>query len=238
MDRKDNFVNIKHLYNRAGFGISYPELHQLSKKRLDKSVDKLFNPSAPKAALHTVSDEEFNAEQLLLASLGKRKEQTPEEKQQRIEITKKRGERSYELNVTWTQQMITTENPLLEKMTLFWHGHFACRSNNPFFSQQLNNIQRNNALGNFKTLLLEVSKSPAMLEYLNNQQNKKGHPNENFSRELMELFTLGRGNYNESDVKEAARSFTGWGYKDSTFEFNQKVHDDQNKVFFWSDRPF
>lgn len=238
MDRKDNFVNIKHLYNRAGFGISYPELHELSKKRLDKSVDKLFNPSAPIAALHTVSDEEFNAEQLLLASLGKRKEQTPEEKQQRIEITKKRGERSYELNVTWTQQMITTENPLLEKMTLFWHGHFACRSNNPFFSQQLNNIQRNNALGNFKTLLLEVSKSPAMLEYLNNQQNKKGHPNENFSRELMELFTLGRGNYNESDVKEAARSFTGWGYKDSTFEFNQKVHDDQNKVFFGQTGPF
>jgi uncharacterized protein (DUF1800 family) len=118
-------------------------------------------------------------------------------------------------------------------MTLFWHGHFACRSNNPFFAQQLNNIQRTNALGSFKTLLVEVSKSPAMLQYLNNQQNRKGKPNENFARELMELFTLGRGNYSEQDIKESARSFTGWMYdKDGSFIFRQNLHDPGTKTFF------
>ena len=233
MDRKDNFVNIKHLYNRAGFGISYAELHQLSKKKIGKVADQLFTGIQPGADLHTVDLEEYKTQQLLLVSLGSRKEQTPEEKQQREEITKTRNEKSKTLNIDWIQQMITTKSPLQEKMTLFWHGHFACRANNPFFSQQLNNIQRDNALGNFKSLLLEVSKSPAMLDYLNNQQNRKGHPNENFSRELMELFTLGRGNYTEADIKEAARSFTGWTYnKTGDFEFNEKVHDEKEKTFF------
>jgi uncharacterized protein (DUF1800 family) len=233
MDRKDNFVNVKHLYNRAGFGISYPALHQLSKKRVDKTVERLFNPNADVTDLKTVTSEEYEAQQLVLAGLNGKKDQTPIEKQQREEITKARNEKSRELNIDWIRQMITTETPLLEKTTLFWHGHFACRSNNPYFSQQLNNIQRNNALGSFKTLLIAVSQSPAMLDYLNNQQNRKGHPNENFARELMELFTMGRGNYSETDIKEAARAFTGWSYnKTGQFAFNQKVHDDQVKTFF------
>lgn len=233
MDRKDNFTRIKHLYNRAGFGISYTDLHELSKKRVSKAVEGLFHQPTPPADLQTVSAEEYNTQQMILAALNAKKEQTPEEKQQREEITKARNDKSRDLNIAWFQQMITTENPFLEKMTLFWHGHFACRANNPFFSQQLNNIQRKNALGNFKTLLIEVSKSPAMLDYLNNQQNRKGHPNENFSRELMELFTLGRGNYTENDIKEAARAFTGWSYnKSGDFEFNQKTHDEKEKTFF------
>ena len=101
------------------------------------------------------------------------------------------------------------------------------------YAQQLNNIQRQHGLGSFRTLLIEVSKSPAMLQYLNNQQNKKGKPNENFARELMELFTLGRGNYSENDIKESARSFTGWTYdKDGTFFFRKNQHDDGTKNFF------
>ncbi|SEB21771.1 DUF1800 domain-containing protein [Pedobacter hartonius] len=233
MDRKDNFINIKHLYNRAGFGISYPELQQFSKKRLSKVTDALLNPEKPITDLNTVNKDEFIAQQALLASLGAKKEQTPQEKQQREDITKARNEKSRDLNIDWLQQMIATENPLREKMTLFWHGHFACRANHPYYAQELNNIQRKNALGGFKTLLLEVSKSPAMLDYLNNQQNRKGRPNENFARELMELFTLGRGNYTETDIKEAARSFTGWAYnKNGEFEFNQKVHDEKEKTFF------
>lgn len=239
MDRKDNFVNIKHLYNRAGFGISYPDLHQLSKKRLSKVVDELFTAPSPQPDLNLVTTEEFTAQQLLLSSLNGKKELTPEEKEQKEDITKTRNQKSRDLNISWIQQMTATKNPLLEKMTLFWHGHFACRANNPYYSQQLNNIQRSNALGSFKTLLLEVSKSPAMLDYLNNQQNRKGHPNENFSRELMELFTMGRGNYTENDIKEAARAFTGWSYnKSSQFEFNQKVHDEKDKTFFNQTGPF
>jgi len=233
MDKKDNFSNIKHLYNRAGFGIAYPDLLQLSKRKISKAINGLFVSPAPGSELTTVTPDEFKQQQLLLSSLNGKKELTPEEKQQREDITKGRNEKSRDLNLNWIQRMIATENPLVEKMTLFWHGHFACRANNPFYAQQLNNIQRNNALGSFKTLLMEVSKSPAMLDYLNNQQNKKGHPNENFSRELMELFTLGRGNYTETDIKEAARSFTGWAYnKTGEFEFNPRTHDVQEKTFF------
>ena len=119
-----------------------------------------------------------------------------------------------------------------EKMTLFWHNHFACRSNNALYAQQLNNIQRSYALGNFRDMVLEVSKSPAMLQFLNNQQNQKGHPNENFARELMELFTIGRGNYTEQDIKESARAFTGWGFdKDGAFKLRPFQHDDGEKTF-------
>ncbi|MCX2481649.1 DUF1800 domain-containing protein [Pedobacter sp. MC2016-15] len=233
MDSNDNFLHIKHLYNRAGFGISYPDLHQLSKKRRSKVVDALFKHRQETEELHLLSRDEFLSQQSLLASLGTKKEQTAEEKQQREDITKARNEKNRELNIRWIQQMMTTEDPFLEKMTLFWHGHFACRTNQPYYAQQLNNIQRTNALGSFKTLLIEVSKSPAMLDYLNNQQNRKGKPNENFSRELMELFTLGRGSYTENDIKQAARAFTGWAYnKSGDFEFNPRVHDDKEKTFF------
>jgi uncharacterized protein (DUF1800 family) len=117
-------------------------------------------------------------------------------------------------------------------MAFFWHGHFACRNLNVFFQQQLLAIIRQNALDSFPTLLKEVSKAPAMLNFLNNQQNRKGHPNENFAREVMELFTLGRGNYTEQDVKEAARAFTGWGYNAAgEFVFRKNQHDNDVKNF-------
>ena len=136
------------------------------------------------------------------------------------------------LNLTWLGQMINSEAQLREKMSLFWHGHFACRVINIFFQQQLLNIVRENALGNFGDLLREISKSPAMLSFLNNQQNKKQHPNENFAREVMELFTMGRGNYTESDVKEAARAFTGWGFNlKGEFVERPFLHDTGNKTF-------
>src|SRR6202012_4873393 len=88
------------------------------------------------------------------------------------------------------------------------------------------------ALGNFGTMLMEVSKSPAMLQFLNNQQNQKNHPNENFAREVMELFTVGRGNYTENDIKESARAFTGWGFdKDGNFKLRPFAHDTGDKTF-------
>jgi len=233
MDRKDNFVRIKHLYNRAGFGISYTELHKLSKNRIDTVVARLFDSPAVATNLNTVTTAEYEAQQLKLAALNGKKDLAPAEKQEREAITKARNVKSRELNIGWMHQMIVTEHPLLEKITLFWHGHFACRSNNPFFSQELNNIQRQYALGSFRTLLIAVSQTPAMLGYLNNQQNRKSRPNENFARELMELFTLGRGNYTEMDIKEAARAFTGWSYNNTgQFVFNLKVHDEREKTFF------
>jgi uncharacterized protein (DUF1800 family) len=136
------------------------------------------------------------------------------------------------LNVYWINKMSTANDQLREKMTLFWHNHFACRTQKAWHAQQLNNIHRKNALGNFKTMLLEVSKAPAMLRFLNNQQNRKDHPNENFARELMELFTIGRGNYTEQDVKESARAFTGWAVnKEGVFTARPKYHDAGEKTF-------
>jgi uncharacterized protein (DUF1800 family) len=116
-------------------------------------------------------------------------------------------------------------------MAFFRHGHFASRNINIFFQQGLLDTIRQNALGSFRDLLHDVSKSAAMLNFLNANQNRKDHPNENFAREVMELFTMGRGNYTESDVKEAARAFTGWGANiKGEFVFRQFQHDNGNKT--------
>ena len=136
------------------------------------------------------------------------------------------------LNIRWLDEMINSEAQLREKMSLFWHGHFACRVINSYFQQEMLHTIRTKALGNFGDLLKAVSKSPSMLQFLNNQQNKKSHPNENFAREVMELFTMGRGNYTEDDVKEAARAFTGWGFNlQGEFIFRKQQHDDGSKTF-------
>jgi uncharacterized protein (DUF1800 family) len=136
-----------------------------------------------------------------------------------------------DMNIAWLNNMINSKAQLREKLSFFWHGHFACRSRNALASQELLNIIKQNALGNFGELLRAVSKSPAMITFLNNQQNKKDHPNENFAREVMELFTLGRGNYTETDVKEAARAFTGWNLGvDGAFMFRPRLHDASSKT--------
>src|SRR5687767_11256196 len=137
------------------------------------------------------------------------------------------------LNLTWLSEMVNSDQQLREKMSLFWHGHFACRSQNIFHQQSLLNTIRSKALGSFGDLLRSVSKSAGMLNFLNNNQNRKGHPNENFAREVMELFTLGRGHYTENDVKEAARAFTGWGTNlQGEFVFRKFQHDEGQKTVF------
>ena len=118
--------------------------------------------------------------------------------------------------------------PLREKMTLFWHGHFATsfrKVENMRLMHQQNDTLRREALGDFRDLVLAVSRDPAMIVWLDNQQNRKGYPNENFARELMELFTLGEGHYSERDVQESARAFTGWHQEDTRFVFNREFHD-------------
>lgn len=136
------------------------------------------------------------------------------------------------LNLAWMREMVNSGAQLREKMSFFWHGHFACRNLNVYFQQGLVNVIRDNALGSFRDLLHEVSKTAAMLNFLNNQQNRKDHPNENFAREVMELFTLGRGNYTEEDIKESARAFTGWSANfQGEFIFRRFQHDYGDKTF-------
>jgi uncharacterized protein (DUF1800 family) len=121
-------------------------------------------------------------------------------------------QRSFELQSWWLTELITTRSPLGEKMTLFWHNHFVSsmqKVRSPQLIYRQNALLRSHALGNFGELLRAVCRDPALLVYLDNAASRKGQPNENFARELMELFTLGEGNYGERDVREAARAFTG-----------------------------
>ena len=133
----------------------------------------------------------------------------------------------------WIHRMIHTPSPLVEKITLFWHGHFATgadKVNDIELMVQQNKLLREHALGDFRKMVHEVSKDPAMLLYLDSASNRKTHPNENYARELMELFCLGEGNYTEQDVQQLARCFTGWEIRRKSFRFNPYQHDSGMKT--------
>lgn len=211
---------IKHLHARAGFGMSIKQWQ--SENNFTKSLDAIFQTKQYKK-LESVTLSEVEAAKEKMKSMTKADVK---------DLKQLMKSNVFELNNMWVHEMINSEAQLQEKMALFWHGHFACRSVNPYFDQQYLDIIRKNALGSFAVLLKEVSKTPAMLKFLNNQQNKKDHPNENFAREVMELFTLGRGNYTEDDIKEAARAFTGFGFdKTGEFKFKVQQHDFGVKYF-------
>ena len=133
----------------------------------------------------------------------------------------------------WGERMLTSPRPLEEKMALFWHGHFATNEDKVRdyrkMHKQLELFQRQ-GLGDFRTLLISVAQDPAMLAFLDAGVNVKGKPNENFAREIMELFTMGVGNYTEHDIREAARAFTGWNFQGTEFHINSEMHDGDEKV--------
>lgn len=211
----------KHLLSRAGFGIDISNIDILKATKTPILRDHLFRE-------YPFTEISYDTPDLVQKDYNDPKE-TAEQKRKTQKTIQKQN---IELNLNFLSKMVKSEDQLKEKMAFFWHGHFATRINNPKFNRQLLNIIRKNAFGNFKELLFEVSKSPAMLQFLNNQQNKKGHPNENFAREVMELFTMGRGNYTETDIKELARAFTGWGYnKEGEFIDRPKQHDTGTKTF-------
>jgi len=146
-------------------------------------------------------------------------------------------ERARELRNWWVEEMLVTDQPFVERMTLFWHNHFTSSLQKVNFTPAVyrqNLLFRRHAMGNFATLLHAVAKDPAMLLYLDGAQNKAGQPNENFARELLELFTLGEGHYTEADIKAAARAFTGWGIDRDTGAFRAypALHDKGEKTFF------
>jgi hypothetical protein len=138
------------------------------------------------------------------------------------------------LGVWWATRMLTTTRPLEEKLTLFWHGHFAtgdAKVRDYRMMLRQNQMLRRNAGGPLRALLVGILKDPAMLVYLDNGENVKAHPNENFGRELLELFTMGVGHYSEPDVREAARAFTGWTNDVLDFRFDRAQHDFGDKTF-------
>ena len=134
----------------------------------------------------------------------------------------------------FAERMLTTRRPLEEKLTLFWHGHFATGNGKVRDTRMMlrqNEMLRANAAGSFRDLLVGILRDPAMLVYLDNGENRKGHPNENFGRELLELFTMGVGNYTERDIREASRAFTGWTNDVLEFRFDPATHDEAEKTF-------
>jgi uncharacterized protein (DUF1800 family) len=225
-----NQLKNQHLLWRAGFGPAVEQLNDLDEFSPQQFYKALVKASDKKPGYINVADNYLQGLMMGIDQVGRvqQKELTPEEKRKRQQKSRE-GVRN--LNLYWLNEMVNSGAQLREKMAFFWHGHFACRNLNVFYQQGLLDVIRRNALGNFGTLLKEVSHSAAMLNFLNSQQNRKGHPNENFAREVMELFTLGRGNYTEDDIKEAARAFTGWGATaQGEFIFRKGQHDDGNKT--------
>ena len=225
-----NQMKNQHLMWRAGFGPAVEQLGDLSDFSPKQFYKALVKASDKKTEYINVADDYLKGLYMGIEEIGRqqKKEMTADEKKM---VQQKNREGVRNLNIFWMHEMVNSAAQLREKMAFFWHGHFACRNLNVFFQQGLLDVIRRNALGNFGTMLREVSKTAAMLNFLNNQQNRKDHPNENFAREVMELFTLGRGNYTENDVKEAARAFTGWSATiKGDFIFRKGQHDFANKT--------
>ncbi|MFM2286580.1 MAG: hypothetical protein RLZZ543_2077, partial [Bacteroidota bacterium] len=208
-----------HLLRRFGFGFSIKDAESLS---FEEARKRLFTSNEQLEELYLQEEERVTMSALRTMS-----------KEERKEILDDLAANVKKLNLQWVQIMGKADGQLREKMSLFWHGHFAVRMRGFAQVESYINTLRKYSLGNFGDLLMAISKEPAMLRFLNNVQNKKNSPNENFAREVMELFTLGRGNYTEQDIKEAARAFTGWGVNDSDeFELKINQHDNGNKTIF------
>ena len=199
---------LAHLLRRAGFGATPAELDAAARLGYDATVERLLN---------------F--------------EGVPDDVESRLAALELDLSRPDGMRLAWLYRMLLTKRPLEEKMVLFWHGHLTSavskvggRRAPDLFKRQLA-LFRDQALGNWRDLLRGISRDPAMLAYLDNRLNRKGAPNENYARELMELFALGIGNYTEDDVKDAARAFTGWTTdRDGSFAINDARHDDGLKT--------
>lgn len=204
---------VAHLLRRAGFGATPAELASYTALGYAGALDRLLNYSQVDNSALTA---QIAPLQLDPSDPNARKQIEP-------------------AKYLWLNRMLYTQRPLEEKMTLFWHNHFATANSkvaNALLMQQQIQLFRDTAMGNFETLLQNVTRDPAMLIWLDNAQNRKNAPNENYAREVMELFTVGIGNYTDDDVKQGARAFTGYTLdKNRQFVFNPATHDAGPKTF-------
>jgi uncharacterized protein (DUF1800 family) len=223
-----------HLLNRAAFGATPEEIAATKAKGLAGAVHDLVEPPAavppygPPDWAHPRDLRSIRQEARMAKETG---DTTKIRAARQME-----GEEILDLRRWWIARMATASAPLREKMTLFWHGHFATsveKVKDGYWRWQQNETIRRHALGNFTTLTKEMSRDPAMMIYLDLPPSRREHPNENWARELMELFTVGIGNYTEQDVREAARAFTGYRLDLVTqrFWFAPNQHDAGPKTF-------
>ncbi|MCB2153862.1 DUF1800 domain-containing protein [bacterium] len=221
----------RHLLNRAGFGIPPRVVDSLADQSIDEAIDAFISFEQfedefeePTDLPDPVTRDEFRMYR------GMSEDERRNARRERMRDERQAMER---LKIWWLERMRHSKRPLVEKMALFWHGHFATSAEkvkSSRFNYELNQVFRQRGLGNFRHLVSAVGQTPAMLEFLDNRQNRKGHANENWARELMELFTLGEGHYTEEDIKEAARAFTGYTHLQGEFVYNERQHDDGVKT--------
>ncbi|MDP3089340.1 MAG: DUF1800 domain-containing protein [Nitrospira sp.] len=217
------FQDARHLLARTGFGGTPEEIRELTALDREAAIDRLLAGVAPTARTSAPSH--------VLNALPPAEGMKGLSVEQKKAFKQERREDAFELKGWWYQELLTTPSPLTERMTLFWHNHFTSSFHKvkwPALLYHQNVLLRHHALGSFRDLLFQIAKDPAMVLYLDTQTNHKDHPNENFARELFELFTLGEGQYTEIDIKEAARAFTGWHvalHHGGGFAFNWRQHD-------------
>lgn len=220
-----------HLLNRVGFGGLPEDIAQVAEWGKERAVDYFVDFEAIPETIEPPETPDL-PDAGLRATL---KDLAPDERRKKLqEFGRANREAIEKLRGWWIRRMLTTKRPLQEKLTLFWHGHFATSANDVKAARHMlnqNEFLRRNCTGNFRDLLLGISRDPAMLRYLDNNTNRKQHPNENYARELMELFSMGIGNYTEDDVQAAARAFTGWTFRGEEFVFLSRQHDYGVKAF-------
>ncbi len=208
----DSEWQLPHLLRRVGFGESPDELSSYSQLGFEQSVDQLLN-------YDSIDDSNLPSQPNVTM--------TYEKKTTQGEIVN--------LVWWWLDRMIKTPRPLEEKMTLFWHNHFATaiyKVKSPYLMFKQNQLLRSKGMDNFENLLMGITEDPAMLIWLDGAQNRKSAPNENYGREVMEIFTMGRGYYTEDDVKAAAKAFTGYTLdSQGNVNFQPRFHDTGSKTF-------
>lgn len=231
----------RHLLGRTGFGTTGEEIDAYRALDRAAAVDRLlskFRTTALAPAPSWIGLSPTDIREQGKARGARDEERKPGRKTAPSDTPDagRRQDRVRDLVGWWLTEMLTTDQPFVERMTFFWHGHFTSsvlkvRYTPALYRQNL--LFRQHALGNFASLLRELARDPAMLFYLDGDHNRVGQPNENFARELLELFTLGDGNYSEADIKAAARAFTGWGIDRSTgrSHFRADWHDAGEKRF-------
>lgn len=226
----------RHLLRRAGFGGTEIQINTLVSWGLDEAVDHLVDfesvPNEPdehdlfnKDIMRPLSLED---QRVIRTARQRGDEDTVARfRDQRQAAQRSDRQQMAQIRRWWIQRMIQTPRPLEEKLTLFWHGHFATsyRSVEDSYHMYMQNRMFRGNAKSYPRLLAGIIRDPAMLRYLNNNQNRRQSPNENLARELMELFSLGEGNYTERDIKEGARALTGYTYEDDAFVFRENMHD-------------
>jgi uncharacterized protein (DUF1800 family) len=225
-----------HLLNRAAFGGTPAEVKATHRKGLAVAVRELVDLTGDADQVDPPQWAHPRNIRAIRMQLKTAKDQSQDFQEKVREVRMTEGEDFLDLRHWWLERMMNGPAPLLEKMTLFWHGHFATSAQkvkDAYWMWLQNDTLRRHAFGNFATLVKAISRDPAMMIYLDLQQNREEHPNENWARELMELFTVGIGNYSEDDVRASARAFTGYriNYTTQQFRFAAFQQDHKNKTF-------